>query len=224
MANSNRLSHKSLAQQVADKLRHWILNGQLAGGDFIRQEEIAQELGVSRFPVREALTILESEGLVIKQAFRGTIVAEVSLNDIKEIYALRELLEEYLLKHAIPNTTENDLQYLEEIVRKSTRCSSDEEWAQLNTEFHLALYKPSNLPMTLQTLEQLVRRADRYFRLQQTMSDTLRESSTKQHQNIIDQIRAGDSDAATAALKDHIKWNSDEVRGVIIQSKKPEEI
>jgi DNA-binding GntR family transcriptional regulator len=212
-----------MGQKVADKLRQWILSGRLPGGETIRQEEIAQELGVSRLPVREALSILESEGLVIRESFKSTIVAEVSLDGVKETYALRVLLETYLLEHAIPNITEQDLDRLNEIVTKSNHCDSEDEWVQLNLEFHLALYAPANLPFTLQTLEQVIRRADRYSRIQRALSPTLRDSSGKQHLEIINQIRAHNPHGAIEALKRHIDWNSEEISDVILKSHEAEQ-
>jgi len=222
MPESNQLSHKPMGQKVADRLRQWILSGRLPGGDCIRQEEIAQELGVSRLPVREALSILESEGLVIRESFKSTIVAEVSLDGVKETYALRALLETYLLEHAIPHITEHDLDKLNDIVNRSNRCDDEDEWAELNLDFHLALYSPAKLPFTLQTLEQVIRRVDRYSRIQRALSPTLRESSSKQHLEIINQIREHNPHGAIEALKRHIDWNSEEISSVIIKSHEAE--
>lgn len=222
MAKPGRLTPKPMGQQVADIIRQWILNGHLPGGGYIRQEEIAKELGVSRLPVREALTILESEGLINKETHKGAVVAEVSVEGVKETYALRCLLETYLLEHAIPNISDQDLDHLEEVIRKSNQCDSEDEWTQLNLEFHLALYAPAKLPFTVQTLEQVLRRADRYFRIQRALSPTLRQSSSEQHQEIINQIRAHNPHGAIEALKRHIDWNDDELSGVIAQSHEAE--
>ena len=97
MPKSARITAKPMGEQVADILRQWIVNGHLSGGSHIRQEEIAKELGVSRLLVREALVILESEGLVNRETYKGTVVTEVSLEGVNETCALRVLLETYLL-------------------------------------------------------------------------------------------------------------------------------
>ena len=131
---------------------------------------------------------------------------------------MRVLLETYLLEHAIPRITEQDLDRLNEIIAKSNHCDSEDEWAQLNLEFHLALYAPAKLSLTLQTLEQVLRRADRYSRIQRALSSTLRHSSSQQHLEIVNQIRAHNPHGAIEALKRHIEWNCDEISGVIIKS------
>lgn len=223
MPKSARITAKPMGEQVADILRQWIVNGHLSGGSHIRQEEIAKELGVSRLPVREALVILESEGLVNRETYKGTVVTEVSLEGVNETCALRVLLETYLLEHAIPRITEQDLDGLNEIIAKSNHCNSEDEWAKLNLEFHLALYAPANLSLTLQTLEQVLRRADRYSRIQQELSSTLRQSSNKQHLEIVNQIRADNPHGAIEALKRHIEWNNNEISGELFKSYEKDE-
>ncbi len=223
MRESEHLTTKPMGQRVADILRQWIMNGRLPGGSHIRQEEIARELGVSRLPVREALTILESEKFVNRINYKSTIVTEVSLEGLEEIYALRVLLETYLLEHAIPRITDQDLDRLDEIITKSDGCNSEDEWAQLNLEFHLSLYAPANQSITLETLEQVLRHADRYSRIQRALSPTLRQSSSRQHTEIVNQIRAHNPHGAIEALKRHIEWNRDEISAEIIESYEKDE-
>ena len=91
------LNRETTSQQVAEVLRRRILSGELAEGQGVRQEAIAQELGVSRLPVREALVLLEMQGLVTNVKYKGAVVASLSSDEIEEIYALRGLLESFLL-------------------------------------------------------------------------------------------------------------------------------
>ena len=94
------IKRETTSQQVAEVLRRRILSGELAEGQGIRQEAIAQELGVSRLPVREALVLLEVQGLVTNVKYKGAVVASLSSDEIAEIYALRGLLESFLLENA----------------------------------------------------------------------------------------------------------------------------
>ena len=86
------IRRETTSQQVAEVLRDRILRGELVEGQGIRQEAIAQELGVSRLPVREALVLLEIQGLVTNVKYKGAVVASLSAAEIEEIYGLRCLL------------------------------------------------------------------------------------------------------------------------------------
>ena len=202
---------KPAAIQVAEVLRQWILTGRLSGGEYIRQEAIARELGVSRVPVREALVALEAEGIIVREKYKGAFVAEISLAEVRETYALRELLELFLFESALPHITEDSLRIAEGIIRQSDQAEMGQDWARLNMEFHMALYEPAQMPLTMQTLESMLRRTDRCFRLQRAVSPTLRDASRDQHQDIVDVIRSGDREAAMQAMRQHIKSNADEV-------------
>ena len=204
-----------VATQVAEVLRHWIMTGRLAAGRHIKQEAIARELGVSRVPVREAFVVLEAEGIIVREKYKGAFVAGISLAEVKETYVLRDLLEVFLFGKALPHITEDHLRRAEEIIRQSDKAEMGRGWARLNRDFHMTLYEPAQLPLTLQTFESMLNRTDRYFRLQQAVSTTLREDSRAQHQAIVDTIRSGDHKAALHALQQHIKNNADEVVGYL---------
>ena len=200
-----------IASQVAEILRKWILTGHLRGGQHVRQEAIAEELGVSRVPVREALLMLEVEGLISRKKYKGAFVAEISLSEIQETYLLRNLLESFLFSKALPHITEDHLRQAESIIRQSMENITSDDWMRLNIEFHMTLYEPSQLTLTMQTLKNLLQRTDRYFRLQQAMSPSVQHASRYQHQRLIDIIRTGDHEAAVKALHEHIQSNADEV-------------
>jgi DNA-binding GntR family transcriptional regulator len=199
------------ANQVANVLRQWIVTGRLAAGRHIKQEAIAEELGVSRVPVREAFVILEAEGIIVREKYKGAFVAKISLAEIKETYLLRDLLESFLFEKALPLISEDDLRQAENIIRQSDEAQTSQDWTRLNVEFQMTLYRPSLLSLTMQTLVSVLRRSDRYFRLQQAISRTLRDSRRDQHQRIVDVIRSGDHEAALQAMRLHIQDNSVEV-------------
>src|SRR5262245_56278227 len=102
-----------LSQRVTNEIRDLILNGELAPGERIRQEALAERFGTSRIPVREALRQLESEGLVSLVPNSGASVAKLDLNECLEIYKIRELLEPLALSESIPYLTDAEIAALE---------------------------------------------------------------------------------------------------------------
>jgi DNA-binding GntR family transcriptional regulator len=208
-----------IASQVAEILRQWILTGHLAGGHHVRQEAIAEELGVSRVPVREALLMLEVEGLITRKKYKGAFVAEISLSEVQETYQLRDLLESFLFSKALPHIEESHLRHAENIIRQSMENITSDDWMRLNIQFHMTLYEPSQLTLTMQTLKGLLQRTDRYFRLQQAVSPSVQHASRYQHQRIIDVIRTGDHEAALQAMHQHIQSNADEIIQYIDKNK-----
>lgn len=213
------INRQTAADQVAEVLREKILSGELPAGQYIRQEAIAQELGVSRLPVREALVLLESQGLVQTEKYKGTFVASLSMREIEEIYALRGLLETFLLRRAFPKLNEQIFEQAEEIIERSKKVKNLAEWAELNWQFHTTLYEPAHLDLTLKTLEQVLIRADRYLRLQRTLSAKLRASSDEQHAHIVELLRAGKCEEAIDAMGKHIEWNMEDMGKTIAQIK-----
>jgi DNA-binding GntR family transcriptional regulator len=215
MAESELINRQTTASQVAEVLREKILRGELPGGQYVRQEAIAQQLGVSRLPVREALMLLESQGLVQNVKYKGALVVSLSAHEIEEVYALRALLERFLLEHAFEHLDENILDRAEAIIDRSWRTRSIEEWADLNWQFHKTLYEPANLELTLKTLEQVLARADRYFRLQRNLSAKLKASNDEQHRQVLALVRQGKRAEAVAAMTSHIAWNREDMRKTI---------
>jgi DNA-binding GntR family transcriptional regulator len=212
---SGKLSRSTTAIDVMRVLKQRILAGHYAEDQFIRQELIAQELGVSRIPVREALAQLEAEGLVVREKYRGAIVPKLSVTEIEEIYALRLMIEPYLLRAAIANITPAQIDHLRAIVAKSREAQDMADWAGLNLDFHRSLYEAAEKPLSLQLLDNLLSRADRYLKMQRFLSNQTQEESDAEHQRILDFVIAGDADGAVDALCAHIRWNATDVTKMI---------
>jgi len=163
------LEHKTIAAAVASELRRRIVSGSFAGGVQLRQDMLAREFDVSRVPVREALVQLESEGLVKIHAHRGAVVSAPSLDEIREVFELRELLEPRLLLESAPKLTAEDFEELQEIAARyvESRAAGDvASCAELNTEFHLGLYRHTGRSRTLSIVAGLLRDSERHTRLQ----------------------------------------------------------
>ena len=114
------LNHQTLSDNVAGLIRKMIFNGTLKPGERINQAQLAETLNISRGPIREALRMLQNEGLIKHETNRGTFVTTLSSQDAYEIYTLRALLEGEAAQLAIPNLTDKDFTRLE-IGRASCR-------------------------------------------------------------------------------------------------------
>jgi DNA-binding GntR family transcriptional regulator len=163
---------------------------------------------VSRIPVREALAQLESEGLVVREKYRGAMVPKLTSEEIEEIFELRAMLEPYLLRHAIHKITKPALTELRDIVKRARGMKDIGDWAGLNVEFHRTLYRAADKPVAAQIVENLLVRADRYLKLQTFSTASTITESDRQHEAMLDLIEQGDEEAAVAALCEHIGWTA----------------
>src|SRR5215831_6943779 len=148
-AGRSVLERKTVAAAAAEALRGRILAGELKEGSQLRQEVLAAELGVSRIPLREALRLLEGEGLVTIVPHRGAVVSVLSPEEIGELFDLRVLIEPDLIRRAIPNMTAEDLREAEDTLAgyKSAFAQRNvESWGSLNTRFHTVLYRAAGRP------------------------------------------------------------------------------
>src|SRR6185369_17783448 len=159
---------RTIADQVAELVRQRILTGQLKGGQPIRQEHLAAELGVSRIPLREALKQLAAEGFVTITSHKGAVVAELSIQEVEELFDIRLKLEAWLLQLAIPALTERDLAALEKNMDEQRSPDILPRWGDVNWRFHEIMYLPASRPITLKLLKNIHDKIDRYLRLEVT--------------------------------------------------------
>lgn len=131
--------------RVADHLRRAILTGEIGPGEWIRQEELAERLGSSRLPVREALRMLEAEGLTEHERHRGARVPSLSMHEVDVIYRMREQLEQLAIAESIPNLTAAHVLQLERIQERIEALDFEERahvatFLELDRDFHLHSY------------------------------------------------------------------------------------
>jgi DNA-binding GntR family transcriptional regulator len=197
------IERRTVAAEAAEILRQRILSGELRGGQPIRQEQIAQEMGVSRIPLREALKQLEAEGFVTIAPHKGAVVSTLSAEEAEELFALRLQLEAWLLRDAIPRMREADFAHLDAIIDESRAPDNLARWGELNWQFHEALYRPAGRPLSLRFLKRIHDNLDRYLRLQIAITRDW-DRAYRDHQDLVALSREGNIDAALALLKDHI--------------------
>ena len=200
------LQRQTVASMTVEALRERILRGDYPEGEPLRQDALADELGVSRIPVREALRQLEAEGLVTFSPHRGAVVSTLSLEEIEELFELRADIECELLRRAIPNTGAEHLTRANDLLDEFDAALADREserWGPLNWRFHSALYAPARRNLTMGVLQKLHQHSDRYFRMHVVLARG-GALANQQHREIVDAVRAQDVKAALRLLRAHI--------------------
>jgi DNA-binding GntR family transcriptional regulator len=187
-----------LSQQIADSVRGSILSGELIPGERIRQEELAAEFGASRFPVREALRILEQRGLVTLAANRGAWVTRLTAAQCAELYQIREQLEPVLLADSIPNLTQPVIAEIAGVLDQLQAVGTlpAARYLDLDTRFHLLTYAGSGMDSVRATVERLLETTLYYRRAYHdlvTAADDRNWILEYDHRLILDAIQRGDA-------------------------------
>lgn len=191
-----------LPNSVTTILRQAILKGELKPNERLVQADIAEQLGVSRMPVREALKTLELEGLITLEPHKGAIVNSLTLEDIDEIYELRTILEPFTLERSIPNLTVDDIAELERLHEKMLQTADKENYVELNNQFHnlsLSGAKSKRLHGLMARVSHGIAKDTPYV-----IPDQI-EKSNIEHDKILNAIKSGDIEAACAEYAYHIK-------------------
>ena len=200
------LQRQTLTGMTLEALRERILHGVYPEGEPLRQDAIADELGVSRIPVREALRQLEAEGLVTFNPHRGAVVSTLSLNEIEELFELRALIELDLLRRAMPRLGHEDVVRAKEILdayETALRNGDIASWGEMNWQFHSTLLAPADRPFTLGVAQRLHQQCDRYLRMQLALTHgELR--ANEEHRAILAAVRKKDARRAGELLREHI--------------------
>lgn len=208
-------SHKTLATQVYERIRHAILTSTLKPGVRIDQNQVAETLSVSLAPVREALNALGAEGLVTIIPRRGAFVTEVSLADLDELYFARALIEGETIYHAIAHLSNADLNELQALVdrMKTVAVGQAEDvdaYIALNREFHLRIYSALKNQHLVQTIRSMWERSELYrYRYMLLVHDTKRIHA--EHQAILNACKDRDPARAKQAAVHHIRQTQQEL-------------
>lgn len=194
------------ADYVADALRQAIHRGELADGAVLNQAALAAHFGVSRVPVREAMRQLQAEGLIETRAHRLAVVRALDLDRIVEIYDLRAVLEGFVVERAVPRIGAADLDAARALLAEMDGPEVDHaRWLELNARFHALLYAPSGAETSLELIDQLRVRGERYVRLWSRGSGIHRPAEAgREHAEILRLVAAGDGPAARRAIERHI--------------------
>lgn len=196
--------YRTKKEVVIEVIREAILSGELEPGDRLLQLELAERFNVSPTPVREALQQLEAEGVLVRSPHKGVRVADVKLEDAREIYLIRSVLEALATRLAVPHLEAGDVEQLQALqadIVNQIEQGQLMELRRLNQEFHMLIYQSAHLPKLFQLIRNL---------WTQFPWDTLyvlpgrAKASAVEHQKLIDAIAAGDADLAAQRMQAHI--------------------
>jgi DNA-binding GntR family transcriptional regulator len=201
------LERDTTAKVVAERLREEIQHGTLAPGTRLRQNDVAKRFGVSTTPVREAFAQLQAEGLVRIDPHRGAVVFHPSLDDVREFYEIREVLESLAVSHAIRHLQAETTRELETLIGRMRGTEDPRRWLKLNDQFHLRLYADAGRPR-LSALIDTLRDASAPYIYMFVASRPLSERANEEHQAILDACVRGDANGARRAIREHLRHAS----------------
>ena len=186
---------KTLDGRVYDQVEKKIISGEYKVGEQITEMRISKELGVSRTPVREALAMLERDGLIEIIPNKGARVCGVSENDLIDIYKIRQRLEGLCASLASQRINEEGIHNLEEIIELSEfymMKNNHEKLKELDTDFHQCIYKHSGSRMISKILSDL-HRSIGYYRKLSLQNPQRLDNSVKEHKEILEAIKNKDA-------------------------------
>ena len=192
-------------EAVLAELRRSILEGDLAPGAQILQDRIAEQLGVSRVPVREALKMLEGEGQVSYAPHRGYFVTELDSAELMEVYQIRELLEAEAVTRALPFLGKDDYERMQEAVEDMEAAEDSGDIVALtaaNRRFHFALIEPCGMQRLIRIIRQLWDSTDPY-RSVYFGDERHRRVVRQEHRAILKAVRQRDADELVKLLTEH---------------------
>jgi DNA-binding GntR family transcriptional regulator len=194
------------SQRIADQLRERILAGELSPGTRIIQDDLAEELATSRLPVREALRILQSQGLVTLRANQGAWVTRMDMRECELNYKIRERLDPLLLAESAPRLSEDDIAELTELQDRIEQTRNVEEFLVLDRRLHWATYRHHQADELAAIVARLWDTTQHYRRAFTRLAGTRRRwVISAEHRLLIDALADRDLDSAQDILRLHIR-------------------
>lgn len=206
-----------LRQVVFNSLRYAILHGDLKPGERLMEVKLADILGVSRTPVREALKLLEEEGLVKLIPRRGAIVDKIDEKTMTDVLVVRRALEALAVKLACETITKGDIQKLKEVtdnLELAVDRNDIEKIADLDVKFHDIIFQSTQNKKLLQMLNDLREQMYRY-RFEYVKNESEHIRILKEHRAIIKSLEEHDKTQATAVVKKHIDNQGETVKKLL---------
>ena len=212
-SGTRKIVRTTTVDLVAAALRKRILERELAPGEVVRQELLADDLGVSRAPIREAITRLTTEGLLTNVPHKGAYVTELSIAEIREAFEIRLRLEPWIFAEAIERITAADISAAERLVDEMDHADSG-MWGSLNWRLHETLYLPARHTITLDMLRLLHDRCDRYLRFQAAQVP-IRAQSHEEHMGLVEACKKRDARLGAKLLEKHVKAAAQQIEAAV---------
>lgn len=213
----NMDAYLPLRDVVFNTLREAILRGDLVAGERLMELQLAAKLGVSRTPIREAIRMLEQEGLAITIPRKGAIVAGMTEKDMQDVLEIREALEELSVQVACDKITDEEIEKLQKNMKNfehSLKSGDLKKMAQADVEFHDVIYQATDNPKLINMLNNLREQMYRY-RVEYLKNPENHEQLLKEHEAIYKGIVEKDKQAVTNMIRRHISNQVDVVKHII---------
>lgn len=195
-----RIENKTLRQKVYEKFCESIINGEMLPGQTFSLRELAEKMGVSIMPVREALWQLESEKVIIIENNKKMFINTLNRNELNDLFEVRLFLETELMERACDKQDNISISYLDEICKEMERTFNDTRtFLKLNKEFHFSIYKAADSPVYLGIVKNLWLRQAPYFIKQNENSNY--DIKVKQHLKILQALKQGKKKELREALR-----------------------
>ena len=208
-----------LRDVVFQTLRQAILRGELKPGERLMEIHLAQKLGVSRTPVREAIRKLELEGLVLMIPRKGAVVAEITISDLEDVLEVRMALEELAMKHACRRITKEQLDGLEQLAAVFSESLNGDDvgaCAQADMLFHDAIYEATGNNRLTQILNNLREQMYRY-RMEYLKDRHSHAQLLKEHEEILNALKCHDEKSALEWISRHIERQKEHIISILNQ-------
>ena len=213
----NMNAYLPLRDVVFNTLREAILKGELKPGERLMELQLASKLGVSRTPIREAIRMLELEGLAVTVPRKGAEVAKMTEKDMEDVLQIRKALDELAVGLACDNIQESDLEKLHVALKSfeaSTRGHDVKRVAQADVEFHDVIYQAANNPKLVNMLNNLREQIYRY-RVEYLKNDTIYPTLIREHEEIFDCLKRKDRDEVIRVMSYHVVNQEMMVKNII---------
>jgi DNA-binding GntR family transcriptional regulator len=202
---NTKLNNRPLFEEVADRLRDQIFAKQLAPGSWLDEQSLAEQFGISRTPMREAIKALASEGLVTMKLRRGAYVTEVNRSDLDQIFTVLSLLEGQAAKEAAIKATEDELNLLDHLHHRLETAAADrdiEQFFEINGKFHELIQQIAGNRWMNGVIDDL-RKVLKLHRKDSLTSTGRLQNSLIEHREILRSILKRDELAAEVAMRKH---------------------
>ena len=213
----NMNAYLPLRDVVFNTLREAILKGDLKPGERLMELQLASKLGVSRTPIREAIRMLEQEGLAVTTPRKGAEVAKMTLKDMEDVLKIRDALDELAVRIACQKISDEQLKQLEdmkELFEKSTQTGNVKKIAEADVTFHDVIYEATGNPKLVTLLNNLREQVYRY-RVEYIKDPKNYPTLIAEHEAILESLKNRDVKNAVEAMHVHVANQAEAVKTVI---------
>ena len=203
----------TMKHQIYQIIKKEICDGNYPPGQWLQEKELAEQLNVSRSPVREALKQLVDEGLAIEYPNKGVFVKEFTVKDIEEIYDLRTLLESYAIKNSVKTLTSINIQELMDILQKLVKCYEDNDFAhyiEIDSHLHQYIITLGGNSLVVDIYRRVYSQSQQ-FRIYSLTTQRRFDDSVTEHRGIVENLIAGNWKEADRINRIHLSLAREEI-------------